>query len=384
MTTDLGPALTRAAAGRVGADLARLQRYAAHETPTGDAAALDALATALAADVAPLGARTRRVPLPHGDALVLDLPGRGEPAGRRPALLLAHHDTVHPVGSLAGGMRLRRDGDVLHGPGVYDMKGGLVVALAALELLDGLRVAHRPVRLVLTPDEEVGSPSSAATVLTAADGVAYALGLEPPHPGGALKTSRLGSTRWRLGVTGRAAHAALDPAAGVNAIDELVDQLLAVRSLSARYPHVLVNVGTVRGGGRTNVVPESAAAEVGFRFVDGGTERTVLDELAALRPVRPGARLTPQVLSRRPAWGPSPATDELLAAVARAGALVGQDVTGAPASGAADTNLTGGAGVPSLDGFGPLGAGAHAVDERVDLRSLPERAALLAAVLHAV
>lgn len=382
--TTIGLALTRAAVARAGEDLARLERYVRHESPSGDAAALNSFAEALIADTAGLGAAAHRVALPHGDALVLDVPGRGARAGLPPALVLAHHDTVHPVGALAGAVPLRRDGDVLHGPGVYDMKGGLVVALAAVELLATLDVPARPVRLLLTPDEEVGSPTSSATVLAQAHGVAYALGLEPPHPDGRLKTSRLGSTRWRLNVAGRAAHAALDPTAGVNALDELVDQLLAVRELTARHPSVLANLGTAHGGGRTNVVPHEAVADVGLRFVDGATERLVLGELAALQPVRPGARLTPQVLTRRPAWGPSAAADDLLAAVAHAGALVGQQVAGGPASGAADTNLTGGAGVPSLDGFGPLGAGAHSVDERVDLTSIPARAALLAAVLHEV
>ena len=374
--------LAQRAALRAEADVARLTAYAGIETPTGDRAALDGFADLLATDAAALGASARRVSLPDGDALVLELPGHGAPGGRAPAVLLGHHDTVHPVGSLAGPVPLDRDGDVLHGPGVYDMKGGLVVALSAFALLDGLD--HRPVRLLLTPDEEVGSPTASAAVIAAATGAAYALGLEPPHPDGALKTSRLGSTRWQLAVTGHASHAALDPAAGINAIDELVDQLLMVRKLVAWYPDVLVNVGVVEGGGRTNVVPDAARAVVGLRFVDRATERNVLDQLATLVPKRRGAQVIGSVLTSRPAWGPSVTTDALLAKVTAAGRTVGQRVDGRAATGAADTNLTGSAGTVSLDGFGPLGGGAHTATEHVRLSSLTARAALLAAVLSTV
>ncbi|WP_159807765.1 M20/M25/M40 family metallo-hydrolase [Cellulomonas citrea] len=374
--------LMECARQRADEDVERLIAWAQVETPTGDRAALDGFASRVAAEAGAYGATSRRVPLPQGDVLVVEVAGRGPLAAAAPAVLLAHHDTVHAVGSLTGAVPLHRDGDVLHGPGVFDMKGGLVAALSAFALLAGHD--HRPVRLLLTPDEEIGSPSSAATVVAQATGAAYVLGLEPPHPDGALKTSRMGSTRWQLAVTGRASHAALDPGAGINAIDELTDQLLTVRALTARYPQVLANVGVIDGGGRTNVVPDAARAVVGLRFLDQETETAVLAELADLTPVRPGALVAPSVLTRRPAWGPSQATDTLLASVVAAGAHLGQEISGRAATGAADTNLTGGAGIPSLDGFGPVGAGAHAVTEHVLLSSITQRAALLAAVLSQV
>ena len=381
MTTDLGAALRDATLAAADDDLARLITYARLETPTGDRDAIDAFAEVVAADVAALGATAHRLPLPHGDALLVEHPGAGNRTDLRPALVLGHLDTVHPVGSLGGSVPLHTEGDLLHGPGVYDMKGGLVVVLAAWAALAATGAPARPVRLLLTPDEEIGSPSSGHLVTAEAGLVAYALGLEPPHRDGALKTSRRGSTRWQLQVTGRASHAALDPEAGLNAIDELVDQLLVLRAVAAEHPDVLVNVGTVSGGGRTNVVPDAAEAQVGLRFVDSTTERAVLDRLAALEPVRDGAVVTPRVVSRRPAWGPSTATERLLTAVAEAGHAVGQDVVGRPAAGAADTNLSGAAGIPSLDGFGPVGGGAHAAHEHVLIASLPQRAALLASTL---
>ena len=236
-------------------------------------------------------------------------------------------------------------------------------------------------RVVVVADEEVGSPSARDLVTAESAGVYAAFGLEPPHPNGDLKTSRWGSTRVRIEVTGREAHAALDPGSGVSAIDELVDQLILVRAVVSRYDDVLCNVGTITGGGRTNVVPGSAAADIGFRFVDPETERAVLDAVTGLEPVRTDAELQVRVMSNRPAWQPSPATGELLGKVIAAGRSVGQEVDGAAASGAADTNLTGWLGVPTLDGLGPLGQGAHAVHEQVIAASLAERADLVAAII---
>jgi glutamate carboxypeptidase len=355
--------------------VARLVAYARHETPTGDTEALNALADVLEERYRELGARTERVARESGDHLV----ARWGDGDAPHVLLLGHHDTVWPRGSLES-MPLTMEGGVLRGPGVYDMKGGLVVVELALAVLHrcGLQPA-RPLRLVVVADEEVGSPTARPLVEAEMAGAVAVLGLESPHPDGALKSARLGSTRVRIEVTGRAAHAALDPASGVSAVDELVDQLFAVREIMTAEPTVLCNVGTVGGGGRTNVVPDRAAADIGLRFPDARTQQRVLSALAGLAPVRTGAEVVVRTLTSRPAWSGS--SDDLLARVTAAGVAVGQWVTGRPASGAADTNITGAAGIPTLDGFGPLGAGAHAPDERIETASLAARAALLASVL---
>jgi glutamate carboxypeptidase len=230
----------------------------------------------------------------------------------------------------------------------------------------------------------VASPSARAVVSAESAGVVAALCLEPPHPNGDLQSSRLGSSPVRLEGTGREPHAALYPGGGVSAIDELVDQLIAVRALVREYDDVLCNVGTISGGGRTNVVPGAASAELGFRFVDPDTERAVLDAVTALEPIRPKAQLQVSVLSNRPAWQPSESAEKLLATVATAGRSVGQEVGGSAANGAADTNLTGWLGVPTLDGLGPLGKGAHAVHEQVIAASLTERAVLVAAIITTI
>ncbi|TDC53101.1 M20 family peptidase [Jiangella ureilytica] len=369
----------------LGAMLGRLESYVRHETPTGDAERIDALGEILLARHRELGATVRRVPSAAGDHLVMEHPGRGAKAGGAPVLFLGHHDTVWPAGRLDGPMPWRVDDGVAYGPGVYDMKSGLVVMETALELARDGGAGHPPVRVVVVADEEVGSPTSAALVAEAASDAVAALGFESPHPDGSLKSGRRGSTRLRLGVEGVEAHAALDPEAGVSAVDELVDQLILVRSIVRHAPgNVLCNVGTVAGGGRTNVVPAAAYADLGLRFADAESERVVLDGVTSLRAIRSGATVTAEVMSRRPTWAPGEATAGLLATVRLAAASVGQRVDGAPAAGGADTNTTGSRGVPTLDGFGPRGAGAHATHEQVVVASLAERARLVAAVLAAL
>jgi glutamate carboxypeptidase len=266
------------------------------------------------------------------------------------------------------------------------MKSGLVIMETALGILKELSVPHRPVRIVITSDEEIGSPTSQALVRECAAGVVAALGLESPHPDGALKTGRWGSTRLRVTARGREAHAALDPENGVSAVDELIDQLLAIRNIVADQsrpgrPGVLCNVGTISGGGRANVIPAEATAEIGLRFLDLDSETRVLERLGKLAPVRAGAEVSVTTLSSRPCWNPLPETSQLWTSVSAAADLVKQSIQGRPAAGAADTNRLGADGIPTLDGFGPRGAGAHAVHEHIVIESLTERAALLAAIL---
>lgn len=356
---------------------ARLAQLVHIETPSRDAPASEVLVELLARWWTEAGAAVRIERTAAGANLIADVAGEGQPV-----LLVGHSDTVWPVGTLEGDVPWAVDGDVVRGPGTYDMKSGLVVMLSAIERLRGS--AHRAVRVIVVCDEEIGSPTTQALLRECAQGVVAAIGFESPHPDGALKVGRRGSTRVRLSVQGLSAHAALDPDKGVSAIDELVDQLLALRAIVSDpdLPSaVLCNVGTIEGGGRANVIPAAATAEIGLRFLDAQTEAIVLGRLEGLQPLRAGAQVHVERLSHRPAWARSSDDDALLGHIARAGQTIGQSVEGRPAAGAGDTNLLGSLGVPTVDGFGPRGGGAHAVTEHILLHSLEERIDLLTAVL---
>lgn len=360
--------------------IGRLSRYVLKETPTGDKTALDEFSAVIAGELAEVGAKVRFEERPTGNHLVADIAGRGD-AGVEPILFLTHHDTVWPVGQLET-MPLAVANGILHGPGSYDMKGGIAVLLEALTLCQRDAVHHRPVRIVMVADEEIGSPSAREFIESQQGTVHCVLGLEPPHPNGDVKTSRWGSTRVRISATGRESHAALDPLGGISAIDELLDQLMEVRAIMLDYPYVLCNVGTISGGGRTNVIPGQASADVGLRFQDAAVEAEVLKRLLDRQPVRQGAVVECTILSNRPAWTASTVHDELLATLTQAATSIGQSIGGGPATGAADTNICGWLGIPTVDGLGPIGRGAHAIDEQVMVASLAQRARLLAAVIQ--
>jgi glutamate carboxypeptidase len=386
------PAISETARARA---LATLERYVLQETPTGDRAASTTFVEELSARYTQLGADVVLHPGVGGVHLVADWAGTGRGAGASTILLVGHSDTVWPVGTLAGAVPWISDGERIAGPGVYDMKSGLVIIEEALELLHdpSAPADRRPVRLIVTADEEIGSPTSGELLLAAAEGCAVAIGFESPHPDGSLKVGRLGSTRLNLAVTGVPAHAALDPDKGVSATEEIVDQLLRVRAIAAAATAravdvpgttVLYNLGSITAPGRANVVSDAAAAELGFRFSDPNIEQSVLSEITALAPLRAGATVEVTRLSYRPAWKPRAADVEFAAEVSRlAETVLGAPLGQHPAAGAADTNLLGASDIAVIDGFGPRGGGAHARSEHIVVSSLWDRIALLAAVLAA-
>lgn len=363
--------------------VAELVELVGLESPSHDLAASATIAAWLAERWRPLG-EVRLEAGPAGTHVLIEIPP--VESASAPVLLLGHSDTVWPVGTLDGAVPLVVDARTVRGPGAFDMKAGLVVMASAVQALAELTLPHPPIRVLIAADEEVGSSEATPVVRQACSGVAAVFGFESPHPDGAFKVGRLGSARVRLRVTGREAHAALDPERGISAIDELVDQLLRLRAklaaVQARRPgEVLVNVGAISGGGRTNVIPGVADALIGFRFATAAAEAEVMAELNGLEAVRPGAELELAVLSSRPAWQASDPDQALLRRVAELAAPAGIEVAGRPAAGAADTNTTGAAGVATLDGFGPRGGGAHAVSEHVDVDSFVDRVALLVTVL---
>ena len=324
--------------------------------------------------------RTRRLPGEGtGDHLFARPRVRTRPGPYQ--LVIGHVDTVWPLGT-AGGMRHREDGR-FYGPGAYDMKGGLVqlvFALAALHEL-GYEPTVAPVVFV-NSDEEIGSVHSARYIRLLARRADRAFVLEPPAgPSGMLKTGRKGVERFEVVVTGRAAHAGTSPEEGVSAILELSRQVQELFALNDPEHGVTVNVGTIDGGLRANVVAAQAKALVDVRAPNEAAARAVGHAIRSLEPAGWGTTITVRADSGRP---PMPATDRNRALFRQAQRLahgLGLQVDEAPlVGGASDANLTSGL-TATLDGLGPVGDGAHAADEHVLLSALPERAALLALLL---
>lgn len=343
------------------------------ESPSGDRALLQKLATRTSELLGEVGCECAVGP----DGSIV-----GQVAGTMdsPMLVLGHLDTVWPQGRLETAPFAVRDG-VATGPGVFDMKAGLVALYLALRRLaraGGKR--SRPIRVVLTADEEIGSPSGASLVRQQMDGVAAVLALEPPLDDGSLKVGRRGVGRALIRVHGREAHAGLDAASGVSAVDELIDQLRELHTQLQGSDRYSINIGTISGGSRANVVAGAAHAELGLRFADVAAERYVFTALESLRPLRSGASVDCQVLSYRPAWEPG-GSSTLRDHVCAIAAHLGERLEARVSPGAGDANLTGSAGYPTVDGLGPTGRGAHAAHEAVDLASIPRRAKLLAELL---
>jgi glutamate carboxypeptidase len=289
-------------------------------------------------------------------------------------LLLGHHDTVWPLGSLAEHPCTVEDG-VLRGPGCFDMKAGLVMAFHAAAGLDG-------VTLLVTGDEELGSPSSRALVEQEARAAGAALVLEASADGGALKTERKGISLYEVRVLGRAAHAGLEPERGVNATLELAHQVLAVDALADPSAGTTVTATAARAGTTTNTVPAAGSFAVDVRARTLVEQERVDRAMRALRPVLPGARIEVTGGPNRPPLEAA-ASAELFERVGRIAVRLGLPApTAAAVGGGSDGNLTAGVGTPTLDGLGAVGGGAHAAHEHVLVEELPGRTALLRALVE--
>ncbi len=286
-------------------------------------------------------------------------------------LVLGHHDTVWPVGTLAT-HPFGIEGDVLRGPGCFDMLAGLVMAFHALS---GLELAGG-VTVLVTGDEELGSPSSRELVEDEARGLDAALVLEA-SAGGALKTERKGVSLYEVVVRGRAAHAGLEPEAGVNATLEMAHQALAVAALGDAEAGTTVTPTLARAGTTTNTVPAGGSFAVDVRVRSTAEQDRVDEAMRALRPVLDGAAVSVLGGPNRPPLEAS--SSEALLARARAVAVrLGlPEPTAVAVGGASDGNFTAGVGTPTLDGLGAAGGGAHADDEHVLVSELPARTALL-------
>lgn len=356
--------------------LEALERLVRAESPSFDKARCDACAEEVAAlFLQRTGARAIRHRRPdRGDQLEIRL---GE--GRSPIVILCHHDTVWPEGTLDR-LPFKVEGDRVTGPGGYDMKAGIVEAAFALEGAS----PSLPVVVLSTSDEEIGSTSSRDLIEATAKPATAVLVLEPAASGGAIKTARKGIADFTLEVDGRAAHAGVEPEKGVSAVEELAHQVLALRALADPAQGTTVNVGVVAGGTRPNVVAAHARAEIDIRFARSDEADRIVKAVESLEPRLPGARLRVSGGVDRPPMERSPGVVMLAQLAQRLAGEMGFQLRETSTGGGSDGNFTAALGVPTLDGLGPDGGGAHADSEHLLLESWLQRTVLLRRLIEAL
>jgi glutamate carboxypeptidase len=360
----------------------QVRELVTRESPTHDKPSCDALCEYLAEQFRALGGRVKiHRQTKAGNHLQVDIAG---PRGRKPVLLLGHYDTVYDLGTLKT-MPWREAGGKLSGPGVFDMKSGIVQIVFALRALREVNGSlPRPVTVWLVSDEEIGSDSSRAMTEKLASQCAAVFVCEPSGPGGALKTARKGVGGFVIQVTGRAAHSGLDFEKGQSAIQELAHQIHAISRLTDLKRGITLNVGVIRGGTRTNVVPGEAVAEVDLRIAQESDGPLMERKVKSLKAVNRNCKLRIEGGVNRP---PLERTKEVAALFHTAQQIA--DELGFPlkeiaVGGGSDGNFTAGIGIPTLDGLGAVGDGAHASHEHVIAAELPRRAALLAGLIDIV
>jgi glutamate carboxypeptidase len=347
------------------------------ESPTTDKAAVDRCGSVLALRLEAIGGRVTRLSRPdRGDHLLAEFG-----CGTSQILLLGHFDTVWPVGQLDR-MPLTRAGGRLHGPGVFDMKAGIAIAMLATRALLEVAppIAHRIVML-WTTDEEVGSESSRAAIEDEARRSQAVLVLEPSLPGGAVKTSRKGCGSYQVTVRGVAAHAGIEPQKGASAVHEIAHQILRVNALQDLARGISVNVVQVSGGLRSNVIPDEARAVVDVRVPTAAAAAEIDAAFRGLRPV--DGRTTVEAIGGvdRPPLERTDLVARLYEEAQDIARELGQELAEGGTGGGSDGNFTAALGVATLDGLGAIGDGAHALHEHVEIETLADRAALVAGLI---
>ena len=359
--------------------LAAVNEWVASESPTPDVEGVNRVGELAARLIAGMGGGVERISgAPNfGDIVIGRIAGETEGLG---ILLLGHMDTVHPVGTLAGPLPMRVEGDRAYGPGIYDMKGGNAMAFAALAHLHALGNRPRlPVTVMMIPDEEVGSPFSREHIEREARRHRIALVVEPSGEGGKLTIARHGIARYFLKTTGIPAHAGAYHAKGRSAIREMARQVVAIEDMTDYARNVTLNVGTISGGTHENMVPLHAEAHVYCLVPLPEHEKEVRERLMALKPVDTDVKLEVTPGLYRPSFVKTPAIQNLYDHAAALAREIGYPVAGERiAGGGSDGNFTGALGVPTLDGLGVLGDGPHTHHEHLLLSCLVPRTKLLA------
>jgi len=358
-----------------------IREFVAIESPSDNKAAADRMGAFLAERFAGLGGKVLIHPAADfGDNLQINFSGH---APEKPVLLLGHFDTVYPLGTLAN-MPCGIAGGKLQGPGALDMKSGIALMFFAIE---ALRAWHgglpRPVTVFLVSDEEVGSYSSRSTTEKLAKESAAVLVLEPAAgERGAVKTARKGVGNYMLNVRGVAAHAGLDPGKGHSAIVELARQIIAVAKMNDVRRGLSVNPGVIRGGTRTNVIAAEATVEVDVRITHAKQAARLDRQMRRLKPFDKHCRLTVEGGINRLPMERNAGVAALFKKAKAVARQIDWKLEEAAVGGGSDGNFTAGMGIPTLDGMGGVGSGAHALHEHIVISELPRRALLLAGMIE--
>lgn len=360
--------------------LETIEQLVEHESPSDDKAAVDRCGSWLAKRLDAIGGRVMRM----ANASAGDHVRAEFGAGNDQILLLGHFDTVWPVGQLAR-MPLAQSDDRMTGPGVFDMKAGIGIAmLATRALVDVVKPRDTRIVMLWTTDEEVGSVTSRALIETEAARSKAVLVLEPALPGGAVKTARKGCGDYEMTIHGEPAHAGVDPGKGVSAIRELARQVLAIETLQDLSRGVSVNVGVVSGGSRPNVIAAEARAHIDVRVPSKADADRVDAAIRALTPHLKGARLELTGGFGRPPMERTAGVAHLYEQAQSVAQELGFPLAEGSTGGGSDGNFCAALGVPTLDGLGAVGDGAHALHEHVLIPELVPRATLVAALLARV
>jgi glutamate carboxypeptidase len=357
--------------------LALLKKLVETESPSHDKAAVDRVGAIVAEEAHRIGASIETLPQVQAGNLVLARWGEGIGG----ILLLCHMDTVFPIGTISK-MPYYEKNEKVYGPGVSDMKGGIVVALAGITSALSTGDLSRPITVLFTSDEEIGSHAAEATIVKLAKESALVLVLEPAMPDGAVKTWRKGIGEFIVRTRGRAAHAGGDHEKGRNAIEEMAHQVLAIQKLTDYKKGTTLNVGVIRGGIASNVVPDEAVAEVDLRVLQPGEAERVGIAMNALHPVLDGTSIEVTGGLNRP---PMPSDERMKATFEKAKGIAarnGMELKAGGTGGASDANLVAPLGIPVLDGLGPVGGEYHSEREFIITETLEQRAKLLSAILR--
>lgn len=354
--------------------LDELRDLTAIESPTGDFARLERAADFLSERVATVaGLERERLP-DHGTLLRATRDGRG-----CRVLLLGHYDTVWPVGSWPDPWRV--ENGRAYGPGVYDMKGGVLFIVWLLRYLSDQGVPHPHIEALFNPDEEIGSPGSRSAIEEAARRADVVLVLEPTNLEGSLKLARKGSGEYVMTIHGRSSHQGVAPEQGINAVVEAAHQVMALLGLQDLPAGTTLGPNVIAGGTVSNVVPDCAELRIDVRAWSAAETRRLDAAIRALPPVLRGSRL--QVFGgwNRPPMEATEASLELFEGTRVLGRNLGLELDWVRWGGSSDANIAASVGTPTIDGFGPVGEGAHQRGECIVIREVPRRLALLAEVV---